>query len=145
MGAFEETYDTISNFVLEIFKGFFVTIFEGLVAIVISIIVSGLLYEPSKIDTSILDIGPYLLILGILTVVDTISFGVSKDTWLAIGYLLGTGAGVLLFVFGLYSTFPEATYATIGTVIILACSITFKLWLLWNRSKYRSEVFSEWE
>lgn len=145
MGAFEGIYDVVSYFVREIFRGFFVTIFEGFVAIVISVVVPGLLYGPSKIETSNLDIGFYLFVLSIFAVLDTFFSGVVKKTWLTVGYLFGAGAAALLFVFFLYSTFPEAIYATIGTVIILTCSIAFKSRILWNEAKYGSERFSEWE
>ncbi len=104
MGAFEETYDAASYFGHEIFKGFFVTIFEGFVAIVISAITSGLLYEPSKIEPSNLDIGLYLFVLSTFAVSETFFSGVVKKTWLTIGYLFGTGAAALLFVSVLYGS-----------------------------------------
>ena len=145
MGVFEETYDVIPYFVREIFRGFFVTIFEGSIAIVISVVFSGLLSEPSKLETSNLDIGLYLFFFSIFAAFETFYSGAVDKTWLTVGHLFGAGAAALLFVFFLCSTFPEAIYATIGTVIVLTCSIAFKSRILWNKAKYGSERFSEWE
>lgn len=150
MSTFDDPEHNLSDFIYSGFMGFFSIIGGGFLVIAVSnveilcLILSGDISE-DILKSSNLDLGPYLLFLGIWTLIESGIDAISKSFWKCFGYLIGAVVGTCILVWYISSTFSEVIGATIGTIVVLTLGIIIKIWGLLRKLNNNQYDYTGWE
>lgn len=140
MSIFNEISPVLPRIACGVCAGWILPIFEGCGAVAAAsgesaIQIMQVILSQSTFDTSCLDTGWYLSALTVVTLGDSFLMGRFGETWGIVGYCFGALVGAVIWAHFLYTIFPGAITATLGTVLIIFLGVVVKIGMSQMRSR----------
>jgi len=147
MGIFNETPAVLPRIVCGVCAGWILPIIEGCGAVAASsgesaIQIMQAILSQSTFDASCLDTGGYLFALTVVAIGESFLMGRFGETWSTVGYCFGALIGAVIWAHFLYTIFPGAITATLGTVLIIFLGVTVKIGMSQMRSRSNRSGYS---